>query len=153
MTTFHATVRPERSEGSDEMSFDLCCERALWPRGASHVFAIAKKVTKNACPCYPHHPPVLATSGMRQRHTNASLTLRTVFARGRIDDRPLLRSSARAEGARTDVWSLRELITIRLIVMGSVIASPRLSSKLRKAQSLPSRPNCARQICDLHRAG
>ena len=67
-------------------------------RGQS-LFAIAQKVTKNACPCTPLHPPVLATGGMRQRHTKASLTLRTVCARGRIYDRPLLRSSARAEGA------------------------------------------------------
>ena len=60
---------------------------------------IAQKVGKEASPCTPLHPPVLATGGMRQRHTIASLSLRRVCARGRIYDRPLLRSSARAEGA------------------------------------------------------
>ena len=44
------------------------------------LFAIAQKVTKNASPCTPLHPPVLTTGGMRQRHTKASLTLRTVCA-------------------------------------------------------------------------
>jgi len=67
-------------------------------RGQS-LLAIAPKVTKNASPCTPLLPPVLATGGMRQRHTKASLTLRTACARGRIYDRPLPRSSARAEGA------------------------------------------------------
>ena len=53
--------------------------RSMAARGQS-LFAVAQKVTKNACPCTPLHPAVLATRGMRQRHTKASLTLRTVCA-------------------------------------------------------------------------
>ena len=71
--------------------------RSVAARGQS-LLAIAPKVTKNSSPCTPLHPAVLATIGMRQRHTKASLTLRTVCARGRIYDRPLLRSSARLKG-------------------------------------------------------
>ena len=71
-------------------------------RGQS-LLPIAAKVTKNASPCSPLLPPVLAehakAGGTRQRHTKASQTLRTVRARGHIYDRSLLRSSARAEGA------------------------------------------------------
>ena len=82
-------------------------------RGQS-LLPIAAKVTKSASPCTPLHPPVLATGGMRQRHTNASLSLRRVCARGRIYDRPLLRSSARAEGAFELMFdhaaSVRELL-------------------------------------------
>ena len=48
-------------------------------RGQS-LLPIAAKATKNACPCTPLFPAVLATGGMRQRHTKASLTLRTVCA-------------------------------------------------------------------------
>jgi len=53
--------------------------RSMTARGQS-LFAIAPKVTKNASPCTPLHPAVLATGGMRQRLTKASLTLRTVCA-------------------------------------------------------------------------
>ena len=53
--------------------------RSMAARGQS-LFAIAQKVTKNACPCTPLHPAVLATGGMRQRHTKASLSLRKVCA-------------------------------------------------------------------------
>jgi Domain of unknown function (DUF4062) len=92
-------VRPEPVEGSAERRFAFATS-ALYGRARPVTFGIAPKVTKNASPCTPLLPPVLATGGMRQRHTKASLTLRTVCARGRIYDRPLLRSSARAEGAQ-----------------------------------------------------
>jgi hypothetical protein len=51
--------------------------RSMAARGQS-LLAVAPKVTKNACPCCPPFPPVLALCGTRQRHTKASLTLRTV---------------------------------------------------------------------------
>ena len=38
--------------------------RSMAARGQS-LFAVAQKVTKNACPCTPLHPPVLATGGMK----------------------------------------------------------------------------------------
>ena len=53
--------------------------RSMAARGQS-LLAIAPKVTKSASPRTPLLPPVLATGGMRQRHTKASLTLRTVCA-------------------------------------------------------------------------
>ena len=100
----HTTVHPEPAEGSSAKRDLIFATSALHGRAGPVTFGIAPKVTKNACPCTPLLPPVLATGGMRQRHTKASLSLRTVCARGRIYDRPLLRSSARAEGAvRTGV--------------------------------------------------
>ena len=38
------------------------------------------KSNQKASPCCPPYPPVLALCGTRQRHTKASLTLRTVCA-------------------------------------------------------------------------
>ena len=65
---------------------------------AELLFGIAQKVTKKASPGTPLHPPVLATGGTR---TNRPMARK--YARGglmvRVYDRPLLRSSARADGA------------------------------------------------------
>ena len=58
----------------------LSATSALHGRAGPVTFGIAPKATKNASPCTPLNPPVLATRGMRQRHTKASLTLRTVCA-------------------------------------------------------------------------
>ncbi len=52
--------------------------RPISPSGES-LLALPKSNQK-ASPCTPLHPPVLATGGMRQRHTKASLALRTVCA-------------------------------------------------------------------------
>ena len=53
--------------------------RSMAARG--HLLSgIAQKVGKEASPCPPLNPAVLATGGMRQCHTNASLTLRRVCA-------------------------------------------------------------------------
>ena len=78
-------------------------------RGQS-LFAIAQKVTKNACPCTPLHPAVLATGGMRQRHTKASLTLRTVCA----DDAS---TTARCSAPRRGLKGRIELIFDRLAMV------------------------------------
>ena len=67
------------------------------PFGES-LFGIAQKVTKKASPYTPLHPVVLATGGTRTNHPHAALT-RSHRAHGQVYDRPLLRSSARAEGA------------------------------------------------------
>ncbi len=48
------------------------------PEGES-LLALPKSDQK-ASPCTPLHPAVLATGGMRQRHTKASLALHTVCA-------------------------------------------------------------------------
>jgi hypothetical protein len=72
---------------------------ALYGRAGPVTFGIAPKVTKNASPCTPLHPPVLATGGMRRTaHESFAIATHSVCRR-RIYDRPLLRSSARAEGA------------------------------------------------------
>ena len=60
--------------------FALQATSALHGRAGPVTFGIAPKVTKSASPCTPLLPPVLATGGTRQRHTKASLTLRTVCA-------------------------------------------------------------------------
>jgi hypothetical protein len=52
--------------------------RSIAARGQS-LLALPKS-NQEASPCTPLHPAVLATSGTRQRHTKASLTLRTVCA-------------------------------------------------------------------------
>ena len=70
---------------------------------AELLFGIAQKVTKKASPTPRLFPPVLATGGTRTNRPTARK-----YARGglmvRVYDRPLLRSSARAEGAvRADV--------------------------------------------------
>ena len=65
--------------GSAERHWRPLPSRSMAARGQL-LFAIAQKVTKNACPCTPLHPAVLATGGMRQRHTKASLSLRTMCA-------------------------------------------------------------------------
>ena len=72
--------------------------RSVAARG--HLLSgIAQKVGKEASPCTPLHPPVLATGGMRQTaHESFAVATHSVCRR-RIYDRPLLRSSARAEGA------------------------------------------------------
>jgi hypothetical protein len=57
----------------------LAIKSGLGPT-ADLLFGIAQKVGKKASPCTPLLPPVLATGGMRQRRTLASLTLRTVCA-------------------------------------------------------------------------
>ena len=57
----------------------LVCHRPISPDG-DLLLGIAQKVGKKASPCTPLHPPVLTTGGTRQRHTKASLTLRTVCA-------------------------------------------------------------------------
>ena len=71
---------------------------------AQSLFAVAQKVTKNACPCTPLHPAVLATGGMRRTAHESFADATHSVCRRRIYDRQLLRSSARAEGAiRTGV--------------------------------------------------
>ena len=56
------------------------CHELLMPQG-SHLFCFAKKRSqKKATPAIRLIPPVLAFRGMRQRHTNASLSLRRVCA-------------------------------------------------------------------------
>ena len=67
-------------------------------RGQS-LLPIAAKVTKNARPCTPLLPPVLATGGMRRTAHESFAGATHSVCRRRIYDRPLLRSSARAEGA------------------------------------------------------
>ena len=67
----------ERGEGARGMK-RLVCQRPISPNGES-LLALPKSNQK-ASPCTPLHPAVLATGGMRQRHTKASLTLRTVCA-------------------------------------------------------------------------
>jgi len=65
---------------------------------AESLFGIAQKVTKKASPTPRLFPPVLATGGTRTNRPTARKS-----ARGglmvRVYDRPLLRSSARADGA------------------------------------------------------
>ena len=60
---------------------------------------IAQKVGKEASPCTPLHPAVLATGGMRRTAHESFADATQSVRRRRIYDRPLLRSSARAEGA------------------------------------------------------
>ena len=75
-------------------------------RGQS-LLAIAQKVSKNASPCTPLNPAVLAPGGMRRTAHVSFADATHCVCRRRIYDRPLLRSSARAEGAvRTDVQSM-----------------------------------------------
>ena len=63
------------------MKFALCNQRAQWPRGASHFLCFAKESNqRKATPTIRLFPAVLAFRGTRQRHTNASLTLRRVCA-------------------------------------------------------------------------
>ena len=57
----------------------LATKSGLGPT-ADLLFGIAQKVGKKASPCTPLHPAVRTTGGMRQRHTKASLALRTVCA-------------------------------------------------------------------------
>ena len=84
--------------GSAERHWRPLPSRSMAARGQS-LFAIAQKVTKNACPYTPLLPPVLATGGMRRTaHVSFADATHSVCRR-RIYDRPLLRSSARAEGA------------------------------------------------------
>ena len=45
------------------MRFDICHQRAVWPRGASHFWQSPQKVTKSACPCCPPFPPVFRKNG------------------------------------------------------------------------------------------
>ena len=72
---------------------------ALYRRAGSVTFGIAPKVTKNASRCTPLHPAVLATGGMRRTaHESFAVATQSVCRR-RTYERPLLRSSARAEGA------------------------------------------------------
>ena len=73
----HPTVRPEPVEGSGRTG-SCVCHRPISPNGES-LLALPKSNQK-ASPCTPLLPPVLATGGMRQRHTKASLALRTVCA-------------------------------------------------------------------------
>ena len=82
--------------------------RSMAARGQS-LLAIAPKVTKSASPRTPLLPPVLATGGMRQRHTKASLTLRTVCA---DDASTTARRSAPRRGPKG--LSARCLIAARL---------------------------------------
>ena len=72
--------------------------RSMAARGQS-LFAVAQKVTKNASPCTPLVPAVLATGGMRRTAHESFAYATHRVCRRRIYDRPLLRSSARAEGA------------------------------------------------------
>ena len=72
--------------------------RSMAARGQS-LLPIAAKVTKSASPCAPLHPAVLATGGMRRTSHECFAAATHSVCRRRIYDRPLLRSSARAEGA------------------------------------------------------
>ena len=72
---------------------------ALYGRARPVTFGIAPKVTKNASPCTPLLPAVLATGGMRRTARESFADATHSVCRRRIYDRPLLRSSARAEGA------------------------------------------------------
>ena len=53
---------------------------ALYGRAGPVTFANRGKSNQKRLPHTPLHPPVLATDGMRQWHTKASLTLRRVCA-------------------------------------------------------------------------
>ncbi len=57
----------------------LATKSGLGPT-ADLLFGIAQKVGKKASPCTPLLPPVLATGGMRQLRTLASLALRRMCA-------------------------------------------------------------------------
>ena len=63
--------------GDDGMSIPVC-HGLISPNGES-LLALPKSNQK-ASPYCPPDPPVLALCGMRQRHTNASLSLRRVCA-------------------------------------------------------------------------
>ena len=73
----HFLPSPRVGEGQGEGMVALATKSGLGPT-ADLLFGIAQKVGKKASPCTPLLPPALATGGMRQRHTNASLSLRTV---------------------------------------------------------------------------
>jgi hypothetical protein len=94
----YPTVRPEPVEGSAKQITHLPPPRSMSARGQS-LFAVAQKVTKNASPCTPLHPAVLATGGMRRTAHESFANATHSVCRRRLYDRPLLRSSARAEGA------------------------------------------------------
>ena len=86
--------------------------RSMAARGQS-LLPITAKVTKNACPCTPLNPPVLATGGMRQTaHESFAVATHSVCRR-RIYHRPLLRSSARAEGAFEPTFDRFAMTTTR----------------------------------------
>ena len=95
-------VRPELVEGYAERLSRLPPSRSMAARGQS-LFAVAQKVTKNASPCTPLHPAVLAHLRKTGRAAlDIARTRRLRVANSAMQcryDRPLLRSSARAEGA------------------------------------------------------
>ena len=107
------TVHPEPVEGSSAKRDLVFATFALHGRARPVTFGIAPKVTKNASPCTPLHPPVLATGGMRRTaHESFAIATHSVCRR-RIYDRPLLRSSARAEGAFEPMFDRFAMTTTR----------------------------------------
>ena len=85
--------------GPPRSANDAFATSALYGRAGPVTFGIAPKVTKSASPCTPLHPAVLATGGMRRTAHESFANATHSVCRRRIYDRPLLRSSARAEGA------------------------------------------------------
>ena len=100
----------------------LVCHRPISPDGES-LLALLKSNQK-ASPCTPLLPPVLATGGMRQRHTKASLSLRTVCA---DDASTTARCSAPRRGLKGRLVG-QQLFGERLVSYGHRPINGRLST-------------------------
>ena len=96
--------------------------RPISPSGES-LLALPKSNQK-ASPCTPLHPPVLATGGMRQRHTKASLALRTVCA---DDASTTARCSAPRRGLKGRL-NRKQLFAESLISLGLRLTNRHLST-------------------------